>query len=216
MCVWFDETCGELLAMLDDRGLRDNTLVVYVADNGWIQRTVDTIVPGDWDQSFAPRSKQSPNEGGVRTPIVVRWPAQLKPGEPDALASSIDLAPTILAACGIEPPQGLPGIDLIEAYRAGEWTRTTIFGEGFAHDVADIDAPAASHLFRWCIDERWKLIVPHGGKVGRYAAVHRLHLDAGVQLYNLEMDPHENQNLAAAMPQEVERLRQTMDRWWTP
>ena len=57
MCEWFDETCGELLAVLDDRGLSENTLVVYIADNGWIQRTRDTTVPGDWNQSFAPRSK---------------------------------------------------------------------------------------------------------------------------------------------------------------
>jgi uncharacterized sulfatase len=225
MCEWFDETCGELLAMLDDRGLSENTLVVYVADNGWIQRTGDTTVPGDWNQSFAPRSKQSPNEGGVRTPIVLRWPAQLEPAEPDALASSIDLAPTILAACGIDPPQGLPGIDLIAAYRAGEWTRPIIFGEGFAHDVADVDRPAASLLFRWCINEgrfgnpssgRLKLIIPHDGQIGRYAPVHRLHQADGVQLYDLADDPHERRNLAESQPAVVDRLQRQINAWWSP
>jgi arylsulfatase A-like enzyme len=62
MCEWFDETCGELLEMLEQREVRDNTLVIYVTDNGWIQ---DPESPG-----YAPRSKQTPYEGGVRTPIL--------------------------------------------------------------------------------------------------------------------------------------------------
>jgi arylsulfatase A-like enzyme len=68
MCEWFDETCGDLLGYLDEKNVSENTLIVYVTDNGWIQRTERSSVPEGWDRQFAPRSKQSPNEGGVRTP----------------------------------------------------------------------------------------------------------------------------------------------------
>ena len=73
MCEWFDETCGELLGIIDDEGLRKETVVIYVTDNGWIQRTPDMDLGPKWRSSYAPKSKQSPNEGGIRTPIMVRW-----------------------------------------------------------------------------------------------------------------------------------------------
>ena len=66
MCEWFDETCGQLLDSLESRKLTNNTIVVFLADNGWIQD------PGA--DRYAPRSKQSPYDGGLRTPILVRWP----------------------------------------------------------------------------------------------------------------------------------------------
>ncbi|NNE93954.1 MAG: sulfatase-like hydrolase/transferase, partial [Verrucomicrobiales bacterium] len=103
MCEWFDETCGQLLQMIDEQGHRENTLVVYVCDNGWIQ---------DPDRNgYAPRSKQTPYEGGIRTPIMFRWPGKIPPAERDELASSIDIFPTILAATNSAVPEGLPGLN---------------------------------------------------------------------------------------------------------
>ena len=66
MCEWFDETCGQLLEFLDQQQLRENTLIVYVTDNGWINRPDAS--------AYAPRSKRSPYDGGVRTPIMIRFP----------------------------------------------------------------------------------------------------------------------------------------------
>ena len=63
MIEWFDETNAQLLGFLDAKGLRENTLVVYVADNGWVTN------PEQFDR-FLPRSKQSPDENGIRTPII--------------------------------------------------------------------------------------------------------------------------------------------------
>ena len=71
MCEWFDETCGELLDFLDTQKIADNTLVIFLADNGWIQ--------DPQADRYAPRSKQSPYEGGLRTPILVRWPGKVAP-----------------------------------------------------------------------------------------------------------------------------------------
>jgi len=68
----------------------------YVTDNGWIQ---DPASPG-----FAPRSKRSPYDGGLRTPIMLRRPGGIRPRSSDALASAVDITPTVLAACGVESP----------------------------------------------------------------------------------------------------------------
>ena len=195
MCDWFDETCGELLEILDKRGLSENTLVVYVTDNGWIQQ--------ENAGRYAPRSKRSPNEGGIRTPIMLRWPGKIAPKEYDALASSIDLAPTILAACGSEPTDEMPGINLLPAVTEGEpIERDTIFGEILDHDVADIDDPSASLQYRWVISGDWKLILPASG--------------GPAELYNLSEDPHENENLAGDNKELVVRLTRQLDAWWKP
>ena len=79
MCEWFDETCGQLVEHVDSKGVGENTIVIYVTDNGWIQRTSQTDVPKTWGKKFAPGSKQSPSEGGIRTPIMLRWPGKIDP-----------------------------------------------------------------------------------------------------------------------------------------
>src|SRR6185503_18252552 len=121
MCEWWDEQCGELLDHLEKKGLAENTLVVYLADNGWIQDTAAA--------KYAPRSKRSPNEGGIRTPIILRWPAQLKPKHDNqSLVSSIDLALTILAACGIESPKEMQGMNLLQVADNKANPREAVFG----------------------------------------------------------------------------------------
>ena len=118
MVEWFDETCGQLLDRLESEGLAENTVVIYVADNGWIQ--------SEDNPRYAPRSKQSQYDGGLRTPIIGRWPAKAKPAQPEALASSIDIAPTLLRAAGVEPPKEMTGVNLLDA--AAVAARQTIFG----------------------------------------------------------------------------------------
>jgi arylsulfatase A-like enzyme len=98
MCDWFDETCGELLAFLDREKLADDTIVIYVTDNGWLQHP-DA-------ERFAPKSKTSPYDFGHRTPIMIRWPGRVMPERSKDLASSIDIVPTVLDAVGIERPAG--------------------------------------------------------------------------------------------------------------
>lgn len=214
MCEWFDETCGELVNHLDEKNVRDNTLIVYVTDNGWIQRTPDTEVPEGWTQSFAPKSKQSPNDGGVRTPILFSWTGKIKPARRDDLVSSIDIVPTMLSAAGAEVSKDLPGLDLIPTLLSGaKIERDTLFGESFAHDIADVDDPEASLVYRWCIEGRWKLLLTYDGVTGRYGNVQRLG-ELGPQLFDLLADPFETKNLANANKDVVERLAKKIDGWW--
>jgi uncharacterized sulfatase len=206
MCEWFDQTCGELLQAIDDRGLRDNTLIVYVTDNGWIQNPT-----GD---GYAPRSKQTPYEGGVRTPILFRWPDQIPPADRDEVVSSIDIVPTILAAAGSAPPEGLPGLNLLPHLKQQTpIPRERIFGETFAHDIADLNDPQASLLYRWVIQGRWKLLLTDDGEAHRYATTHP-RTDKRPQLFDLIADPEESTNLAAEEPEIVASLTRRIDDWY--
>ncbi|QDT12363.1 Arylsulfatase [Planctomycetes bacterium K23_9] len=206
MCDWFDETCGELLNKIDETGQRDNTLVVYVTDNGWIQNPAKN--------GYAPRSKQTPYEGGVRTPIMYRWPAKFAAADRTELASSIDIVPTMLAAAGAPIPDDLPGVNLLPNLISSKpIERDTIFGEGFAHDIADIENPEASLLFRWAIEGKYKLLLTYDGEVNRYKSTHPRN-EKRPQLFDLEADPSEENNLAAEHPEVVERLVKKINAWY--
>jgi len=186
MCEWFDETCGALISHLDERGLSEETLVVFVTDNGWIQKEE---TPG-----YAPRSKRTPYEAGVRTPILLRWPGHIEPAERAQAISSIDLAPTILAACGVEPPASLPGVDLLGSEEHGP-----VFGAAFTHDLVELGEPSSSLLTRWIINASHKLLV---------------HDDPskGTELYDVVEDPYEQSPIKDP---ELERaLRGELDAWW--
>lgn len=214
MCEWFDETCGQLVNHVDERGLANNTLIVYVTDNGWIQRTSQTQVPDGWRSQFAPKSKQSPNEGGVRTPVMLCWPGNIEPEERPEVMSSIDLVPTMLAAAGVRIPMNLPGINLLPLLTGRHpLNRDAIFGESFAHDIVDLNNPQDTLLYRWVIRDGWKLILTYDGKVSRYQAVHEL-VERGPQLFHLRTDPHENTNVAADHPALVAALAARLQSWW--
>ncbi len=207
MVEWFDETCGELVKHLDTKGIREKTLIVYIGDNGWIQ---------DPDSSgFAARSKQSPNEGGTRQPTMFCWPGMIQPGDrQQQLCSSVDVVPTALAAAGAHLPPELPGYNLLPSLMSGEPApREQVFGESFAHDIADIDKPEASLLYRWVIDGKWKLLLTYDGKLGRYAKHHPLN-EKRPQLFDVLADPHEQENLASVQPEVVARLAEMLQAWW--
>jgi uncharacterized sulfatase len=195
MCEWFDESVGQLLDYLDKKQLAGNTIVAFVVDNGWIQHPDAGI--------HAPKSKRSPYDGGLRTPILLRWPGRVAPPRDEqTLAMSIDLAPTILAACGLKSTPEMQGVNLLD--REAAVRRTRIFGEIFTHSAVDIHRPAANLLYRWCIDGQTKLIVP--SPVNESAAE--------CELFDLAADPHETKNLADQSPADVARLRQQLDAWW--
>lgn len=207
MVEWFDETCGQLMDRIEQKGLTQNTIFVYVADNGWIQ---DPNSPG-----YAPRSKQSAHEGGTRQPILFSWPGVIQPGDrKEQLCSSIDIMPTLLAAAEMEIPQTLPGINLLPMLKSGDPTpRKEVFGETFAHDVANIDKPEETLLYRWVVEGRWKLLLTYDGKLDRYASSHP-RTEKRPQLFDLLADPHEDQNLAAKNPEVVQRLADRLQAWW--
>ena len=195
MCEWFDETVGELLDFMDARGLSANTLVFFVADNGWINR--------ENQSQFAKRSKLSPNEGGIRTPILMRWPGVIEIRRDDEhLGSTIDLVPTVLAAAGLAPTDQMQGVDLLNAQAVA--AREAIYGEIFDHRAQHPTKPLASLLYRWIIAGNWKLIVPNPRLVGSSRS----------ELYDVVADPGEHEDRARAQSEIVERLTRKLDDWW--
>lgn len=203
MCGWFDETCGQLLKHLDDKGLRDNTIVVYVTDNGWIQ---DPSGPG-----YRSDSKQSQYDGGLRTPIMVRWPGKVKPEKISKPVSSIDIAPTILHAAGIPVPGAMEGIDLLNDNKVAG--RGPVMGTCFLHDAVDIDSPSSNWTYRWMVDGDYKRIVPNTKTVTKENKKGR-----GIrpELYQITKDPFEENNLEDANPEVTRRMDAILAGWWNP
>ncbi|MGK0188993.1 MAG: arylsulfatase A-like enzyme [Verrucomicrobiales bacterium] len=204
MCEWFDETCGALLGHLDDRNLAEDTIVVYVTDNGWIQDPK----AGHYDL----KSKRSQYDGGIRTPIMVRWTGKVQPETITTPVSSIDIAPTVLKACGLAVPQEMSGIDLLD--RSAVEGRKAIFGDCHLHNAVDVQTPAKNLTYRWCIYEGWKLILPNKKNVTTLAARGASGLGQ-VELFRIEEDPWEENNLAQENPEIVQQLQGYINAWWT-
>jgi uncharacterized sulfatase len=205
MVEWFDQTCGQLMDKIEAKGLTENTLFVYIADNGWIPLADKPAV--DFE-----RSKQSPFDGGVRTPIFVSWPGHIKPTVMAEAASAVDILPTLLKLAGVPLPADGDGLDLLDdaALRA----RPFVAGQNSTHDILELGRPAASLRYRWLVAGDLKLIVSSGLKTG---GTQQGSSDATEppRLFDLKADPGELRDLAAARPEDVKRLTALLDGWWT-
>ncbi|WP_435893481.1 sulfatase family protein [Oceaniferula spumae] len=210
MVEWFDQTCGELLGELEKRGLSENTVVIYVTDNGWIQRTDGP--------RFAPLSKQDVHEGGVRTPITIKWPGHIQPLiDKTTPVSSIDIAPTILKIAGADVPRAMTGIDLRD--RAALKKRDTVYGADHSHDITGVDKRVANLESRFIVRGEWKLIIYNPAnfpapKIAGKSNGKANNPEGKPELYNLMNDPHETTNLAEKNPDQVIALSKLLNAWW--
>lgn len=199
MVEWFDQTCGELDAYLTKNKLAENTVILYLADNGW-----------DANQGQnGNRHKLSPYELGIRTPMFVRWPGKVAPQRDDQTpASIIDFAPTILKIAGAKAPADLPGLDLLD--RDAMTARKSIFVEAYTHDIADLAQPAKSLVTRVVIDGWSKLLLPTGLRPDKAFPS----APTEIELFDLKADPLETASLAAKNPDEVKRLEAILNASW--
>jgi uncharacterized sulfatase len=196
MVEWFDETIGDVRAHLEKEGLTQDTIIVYISDNGWIPRTDKPLV--DFE-----RSKMSPFDGGIRSPIIVSWPGHIKPVSIDDAASAVDIMPTLLKLAGAKIPSDGDGIDLLDdaALRA----RPFVPGQNSTHDIIEIGKPASSLRYRWLVAGPLKLIVSSGINGATEPP----------RLFDLKADPAELKDLAATRPEDVKRLTALLDGWWS-
>lgn len=193
-----DNNMGELFSFLDVEGLTENTLVIFLTDNG-----------PNTDRYAGPfRGKKSDvYDGGVRTPVWFQWPARLKPGmSSDALSAHIDLMPTILDACEVDAPksESMDGRSLLPILEGTDkaWIDRTITLQ--THRGTQ---PMRYHHFM-TRDARWKLVHPSG--FGRYG----FEGEPNFELYDLEKDPGEQNNVATKNPKTVARLKKEYDAWF--
>ncbi len=206
MCEWFDQTCGQLIDYIDEKGLGQETLIVYGCDNGWIQNPKG--------KNYLPRSKRSVFEGGVRTPLMYRWTGKLEPQDRPELATTLDFFATILSAAQVQTIPANSGLNLLPSMLEKQpIARQRLFGESYMHDVYDLADPEASLSFRYCIDGDWKLIVAYDGlhdgvKVGQVPEDLRTHL------YNLKDDPFERVDLLEKQPEVADELGKAIQQWY--
>jgi arylsulfatase A-like enzyme len=117
------------------------------------------------------------------------------------LVSTVDLAPTILTACGAKVPAAVSGVSLLDgAAGKGPLKRDAVFGEIYVHTAVKLEDPTANLTHRWVRSGDWKLIVPVKG--------------GAAELFNLADDPQEKTNLAEKKPDVVERLKKRLDAEW--
>lgn len=123
MCENIDDNVGRILRKLDERKLADNTIVLYFSDNG----------PNSWRWNGGMKGrKASTDEGGVRSPLLVRWPGRIKPGTKiQPIAAAIDLLPTLTDLAGVKLGDGKPldGISVAPLLRGEkiDWPDRMIF-----------------------------------------------------------------------------------------
>lgn len=212
MCEWFDETCGELLDHLEKKKVAQNTLVLFICDNGWAATSTNEQDPNQnlW-RGFALRSKGSPYENGIRTPILVSWPARLEPQRCEDLAHAIDLFPTVMAATGLNGPADLPGLNLMDS--EARQNRQYVFGVTHSIHNMTVGDPDDTQQYLWCVGHQWKLLQRfHGKDTTKYKNVHSWDT-AAARLFNIRSDPHERMDLAEDRPQVVQRLKRAINDW---
>ncbi|RLT11895.1 MAG: sulfatase [Planctomycetota bacterium] len=216
---WFDDSVAALMKLLSDRHLDDNTAIVFLVDNGW-------AVPLAGERmAYAVKSKNSPFDGGLRTPLLIHWPGHTKSGMRQDLVSSIDVVPTLLDIAGLNyAARGLPGLSLLNAssVKTEKIQRDTIFGELFLHTASQLGQPKIDMTYRWVRRGDWKLILPtplavSASKLEKGGDPQNLVINPtdGPFLYNLRDDPTEQKNLAAdpAQSDRLQSLTQALDQW---
>jgi arylsulfatase A-like enzyme len=176
MCENIDDNVGRLLAALKAEKLDQDTIVLYFSDNG----------PNGprWNGGMKGR-KGSTDEGGVRSTLVVRWPAKVKPGlVVTPIASAVDLYPTLIDLAGIKRAGDKPfdGISLVP------W----LFG-------AESKPPERVLFQHWA------------GRVS--ARDQRFRLDATGQLFDMLTDPNQTKNAVADRPEDAKRLGDAVEKW---
>jgi len=187
MCENIDDNVGRILGKLDELNLTDNTIVIFLTDNGANGKRYNGIMRG---------TKGSVHEGGVRVPLFIRWPGRLNPGTTaKQIAAHIDLLPSIVELCGLPMTETLPldGLSLVPLLKSetANWPDRMIFTHQSRRGEALL-APGAVRT------QRYRLVTY--GK--RY------------ELYDMIADPGQRKNIASQSPQVVKKLRAAYEAWF--
>ncbi len=211
MLEHLDAEVGRLLARIDALGLRERTVVAFAGDNGGLSRVA----------GCAPlrEGKGSPYEGGIRVPLIVRWPGTVKPGtECDVPVHAVDFHPTFAELAGAKSVPGhvLDGESLVPLWRGtGPLRRDALYWHMPTYTVMYGRTPCAVvrkgdwkliHWFGDYLDPRG--FTPDDKPYGK------LVIGPRTELYNLRDDLSETNDLAAARADKAGELRSALDAWW--
>ena len=195
----FDHNLDRLLKELDELGLTERTIVVFLTDNGPTQQTFTAGLK---------ERKGIAYDGGTRVPFLFRWPGQVEPGrQVDRVAAHIDVVPTLLEAAGVgAPSQPFDGVSLWPllsgATALEDWPDRTIYLQNHRGDIPQLNRNASART------QRWKIVQPLG------KATDPMPPGAEFELYDMSVDPGETNNLAAEHPEIVEKMRRGYEEWF--
>ena len=191
-----DKDVGRIIQLLDELGLDENTLVMFSSDNGTTH--LDKEVDYEFFESVGPLRglKGSLYEGGIRVPMIARWPGKIEPSTTtDHISAFWDVLPTIAEVTGTRPPDGIDGVSFAP----------TLLGR-------PEDQKRPEYLY-------WEF-TGYGGqqavRMGDWKAVRQEMLlrnnpdPLAIELYNLKRDIGESQDIAAANPEIVARMKKIM------
>ena len=187
MVTRMDRDIGRILGLLDELGLTENTIVMFSSDNG-------PTFNGGTDSAFFNSAgplrglKCSVYEGGIRVPLIARWPGRIKPGTTSEHVSAFwDVLPTIADIAGFVPPGDIDGIS-------------------FAPTLLDRPGRQKRHDYLY-----WEYHGSQALRAGQWKAVRRKGQEA-LELYNLKSDVGEQHNVANKNPETTTRLAELMKR----
>jgi arylsulfatase A-like enzyme len=194
-----DDSVGRLSAKLDELGVAENTVVLFTSDNGGLTQRYGKI-DGIADNHPLRRGKGSAYEGGVRVPMIARWPGVIDPGSRCAEpVMTIDVYPTALEIAGTAGDtrhnDNVDGVSLVKLFRDSRASlgRDALYWH-YPHYHAGGDAPYSALRYG-----DWRLI--------------DFHDDTPTALYNLGEDIGEQNNLADAEPDKLKQLRAKLEAW---
>lgn len=193
-----DANLGRLFKTLEEKKLADNTIVLFMTDNGPQQPRYNAGFHG---------IKGGVYEGGVRVPFYARWPGKFPAGKSsDFVAAHIDVFPTLLAACGVALPteRKIDGINLLPALKGGELIRAprAIYLQWHRGEVPEMGRACMAR------GPRYKIVQPQGVQEGKFAKA------AEFELYDILNDPYEQTNLAAKQPDILQEMKKGYEAWF--
>ncbi len=196
MVTNIDDNIGRLLAKLDELNLADDTIVIFLTDNGPQQVRYN---------SGMRMRKGSVHEGGVRVPFFVRWSGHLKGDRDiDRIAAHIDVVPTLLAACAASPPAKvhLDGKNLLPLWKGEkiDWPDRSLFFQWHRGDVPELDRACAVRT------QSWRIVQPEG--------VQSKPAKMTFQLYDMVKDPFEQHDVADQHPKIAVKMKKDYEVWF--
>jgi len=186
MIANIDENMGRLMSKLEELGIEDNTILIFMTDNG--------TSGGRFSAGMRGR-KGSEYDGGHRVPFFMRWRGGgIKAGvDIGRITAHIDLLPTLIELCGLKKPDGVrfDGTGLVPLLKGDDktWPGRTLI----------TDSQRVNYPIKWrksaVMTDRWRLV-------------------NGKELYDIKADPGQKNNIADEHPQVVAKLRNEYDKWW--
>lgn len=204
-----DESVGRILQKLQELGIDDNTIVVFFSDNGGMSAAnfgnpQRKILPENLDKAFSTSNlpfrggKGWLYEGGVRVPLIIKWPGVTEPGKIEETPTiSVDFYSTLLEMTGVQKSQGIngqDGISLVPLLNNQSIANRPIFWH-FPH-YSNHGAQSPGGAVRY----------------GDYKLIEYFENNA-VQLFNVVSDPGEQNDLSKVNPEKVEELKEILHKW---